>query len=822
MPVKLGQKILQSFEKTAARFGGLSQKEGRHTAEKKAVTPGMPELLRRAAAQGAVLLKNDGMLPLKRGDTVSLFGRVQRDWFYTGYGSGGDVNKPYAVNLLEGLRNCGGLRLNEELAAVYEAWCDKNPVRHGVWGHWPRCYPEMELTPELVGRAAETSQAAVVVIGRSSGEDRENALEKGSFYLTDAEERMLSLVTARFDKTAVLLNIGSVMDFSWLEAYGERISAAMIVWQGGMESGNAVADLLCGAETPCGRLTDTVARSYESYPSSTNFGNKEYNCYEEDLYVGYRWFETFRQSDVLYPFGYGLSYTSFSIAFEGVEQMAAGFRLHCTVTNTGARFAGRETVQLYVEKPCGALGNPFRVLAGFAKTKLLAPGEGQRLSLFVPMERLSSYDDSGKAGLRSAYVVEKGVYGFALGGNVRDAERIWAYEQPETVVLEQLREVAAPVEAFQVIAAREENGVRHPVREPVHIRTTQLRQIILDDLPKGQQITGNQGYRLSDVKEGRVTMDTFVAQLNLKELEAITRGAYVMNSPLGAPGNAGVFAGVLPSLRKKGIPPVTTTDGPSGIRLKSACSLLPIGTLLACTFDESLVQEVYTAQGREMREKGSDVLLAPGMNIHRNPLCGRNFEYYSEDPFLTGKIAAAAVRGLQSTGVSACPKHFACNNQEYCRNVNDSRLSERALREIYLKGFEICVKEAKPQNIMTSYNKINGVWGHYQHELCTSILRGEWGYEGCVMTDWWMKPCRSPEFPSLRDNGYRVRAQVDVLMPGGKRAGLKTSDGTLLETYGKPHGMTLGELQRSAKNVLRFAMHSAAMERFVAQQAKRK
>lgn len=822
MPVKLGQNIAKAFEAASARFSSLSQKEGRRTADRRAVTPGMPELLRRAAAQGAVLLKNDGALPLGRGETISLFGRVQRDWFYTGYGSGGDVNKPYAVNLLEGVRNCGVLRLNEELAAIYEAWCERNPVHHGVWGRWPRCYPEMQLAPELVGRAAEVSQVAIVVIGRSSGEDRENALEQGSFYLTEAEERMLSLVTARFDKTVVLLNIGSVMDLSWIEAYEDRISAALVVWQGGMESGNAAADLLCGAQTPCGRLTDTIARSYESYPSSTNFGNKEYNCYEEDVYVGYRWFETFRQQDVLYPFGYGLSYTSFSVAFEGAEQEEDGFLVRCMAANTGARFAGRETVQLYLEKPCGVLGNPFRVLAGFAKTKLLAPGEEQCLSIFVPMERLSSYDDSGKTGFRSAYVVEKGVYGFALGGNVRDAQRVWAYEQPETVVLEQLREVAAPVEAFQVIAARVEDGIRYPVREPVHTRTTQLRQIILDALPQGQQITGDQGYRLSDVKEGRVTMDAFVAQLNLKELEAITRGAYTMNSPLGASGNAGVFAGVLPSLRKKGIPPVTTTDGPSGIRLKSTCSLLPIGTLLACTFDESLVREVYAALGREMREKGSDVLLAPGMNIHRNPLCGRNFEYYSEDPFLTGKIAAAAVKGLQSTGVSACPKHFACNNQEYCRNVNDSRLSERALREIYLKGFEICVKEAKPQNIMTSYNKINGVWGHYQYELCTMILRREWGYEGCVMTDWWMKPSHSPEFPSLRDNGYRVRAQVDVLMPGGKRAGLKISDGTLLETYGKINGMTLGELQRSAKNVLRFAMQSAAMERFSERKAKRK
>ncbi len=410
-------------------------------------------------------------------------------------------------------------------------------------------------------------------------------------------------------------------------------------------------------------------------------------------------------------------------------------------------------------------------------------------------------------------MVEKGTYGFAVGTSVRNAERVWEYVQEKTVVFEQLQEVAAPKEAFSIFVAKESNGVRIPVKEAVRTCSIDLKQIILQALPESVSMTGDRGYRLSDVKAGRVTMDEFVAQLDLTELEAITRGADIMDSPLGVPGNAGVYGGVLPSLRKKGIPPITTTDGPSGIRLQSCCSLLPIGTLLACTFDEALVREVYEAEGREMREKGSDVLLAPGMNIHRNPLCGRNFEYYSEDPFLTGKIAAAAVTGLQKTGVSACPKHFACNNQEFCRNFNDSRLSERALREIYLKGFEICVREARPKNLMTSYNKINGVWGHYQYELCTTVLRGEWGYEGCVMTDWWMRSSKSPEFPALRDNAYRVRAQVDVLMPGGKHNGKQKRDGTLLKTYGRPDGITLGELQRSAKNVLRFAMDSTAMER---------
>ena len=246
----------------------------------------------------------------------------------------------------------------------------------------------------------------------------------------------------------------------------------------------------------------------------------------------------------------------------------------------------------------------------------------------------------------------------------------------------------------------------------------------------------------------------------------------------------------------------------------SSAKMIPIGTLLASTFDEELVERVYTAVSGEMADKGSDVLLAPGINIHRSPLCGRNFEYYSEDPLLCGKIAASAVRGIQHNNRSACPKHFACNSQEYNRAGNDSRLSERALREIYLRGFEICVKEGKPNNIMTSYNLINGVWGHYNYELCTRVLREEWGYEGNVMTDWWMKKSKSQEFPEMCDQAYRVLAQVDLLMPGGGRVCIiKKPDGTLLKTLGKNEGITYGEMQRSAMNILKFAMNSSAMER---------
>ena len=795
-------------------FNTLSQSENTGNAGDKTVTEGMPEIIRKAAAEGAVLLKNDGALPFKKDSTVSLFGRVQKDWFYTGYGSGGDVVKPYAINLIEGIRNSDDIKLNEKLASTYEKWSDENPIDHGVWGHWPRFYPEMPVDASAVKEAADSSDYAVVVVGRSSGEDRENVLEKGSYYMTDDELALIRKVTDSFEKTVIVFNIGCMMDFSWMESFGNKISAALVVWQGGMESGNSVCDLLSGKSTPSGKLAATAVKKYEYYPCAKDFGAKEYNNYVEDIYVGYRYFETFSKDEVLYPFGHGLSYTQFEKTFVSAEKTEDGFSFKYKVKNIGDTFGGALAIQVYVEKPCGVLGNPYRELAGFGKTKTLLPGEEETLTIDVTMRSLASYDESGKTGFKSAYVIEKGTYGFALGEDVRSAETAYTWDNAENTLFEQLTQVAAPKYAFNKIKAeKDENGYK-VVREAVYTSRTDLKKIITDNLPDDIAQTGDKGIKLIDVKNGKATMESFVAQLSLKELEAITRGDYTMRSKLGAPGNAGCFAGVLKSMRDKGIPAVTTTDGPSGLRLSASCSLIPIGTLLSCSFDTELVEELLTAIGKEMLVKGSDIILAPGMNIHRSPLCGRNFEYFSEDPVLSGKIAAAYVRGIQKNGGSACPKHYACNSQEYNRNKNDSRLSERALREIYLRGFEICVKEGKPQNIMTSYNKINGVWGHYHYELCTTVLRKEWGYTGNVMTDWWMQDSNSPEFPELKNQAYRVRAQVDVLMPGGaSRLPLRISDGTLLKTFGKQEGITLGEMQRSAMNVLRFAMNSPAMDR---------
>lgn len=762
---KLIQRVIDS-----AMGSGLMQEETTAAGERY-VTPDISEVIRQAGAEGCVLLKNDDALPLKPDREIAVFGRCQLDWFYVGYGSGGDIHAPYNVNLLEGLSNAG-VKYNKVLADTYKAWTEDedNKADHGWWGHWPMNHPEMPLTEELVKNAARTSETAVVVIGRAAGEDRENVLEKGSYYLTDEEKTVLRTVTRIFRRTVVVLNIGSIMDMSWTEEYGDKFSAILIAWQGGMESGNAVCDVLYGKVNPCGKLPDTIAKRYEDYPSAANFGGKEYNDYAEGIFVGYRHFDTKAPEKVLYPFGFGLSYTTFQVSQVSFTH-EDGVTVTVEVKNTGD-LPGKEVVQLYAFQPKGKLEKAKRVLVAFGKTRELKPGEAEQIMLVCDEKYLASYDES-----RHAFILEAGEYRFS----VNDIQ-VGTFKQEKTLVTEQCEAVCSP--------------------------SVDLKKRIIDRLPEALPTTGHKGIKFERVMSGEANIDDFIAQLSNEELEALTRGHGMMGSVLGALGNAGVFGGVIPSLREKGVPPITCCDGPAGIRMKKYCALVPCGTDIAASWNKELTEQLFSLVGAEMKHHGVDILLAPGMNVHRNPLCGRNFEYFSEDPVLSGKMASAVVKGIQSQGVGCCPKHFACNNQETKRNTNDSRVSERALREIYLRNFEICVKEAKPLTIMTSYNKINGVWSHYNYDLVTTVLRREWGYEGMVMTDWWMQKSASPEFPKLRDNAYRVRAQVDVLMPGdmGHMAKKYKSDGSLCKTLGQSDGITRGELQRTAKNVLKLIL----------------
>lgn len=793
----------QLFNK-AARFvlsrihrTGLEQDLNRTEGSGRLAVPEIAAQARAMAADGIVLLKNeDKTLPITGQTRVAVFGRSAVNYFTVGYGSGGDVVSPYRRNLMEGLLE-HGVKVDGILASQYETWCSRprNVPDEGYWAHWPMSNPEMPLKAEDVAAAALRCDMALVVIGRAAGESRENVLKPGSYYLTDREKAMLDVVATYFHRVCLVMDCGNVIDMSWTRDYENKLTAIVYAWQGGMESGTALADVLTGAVNPSGKLTDTIAVKYEDYPSSQSFGAMAFNAYTEDIYVGYRYFETFAPDRVLYPFGFGLSYTRFRLSSQAAVS-GNQVTVNTTVENVGDE-AGREVVQVYVDLPCGTLGNPKRVLAGFKKTGLLQPGQQQVVDVSFDLASLASFDDTGCTGHKDAFVLEAGNYCVQAGTSIRDVKAVVCIVKQGLEVVRQLHECNA---------VRPEHGFCRMVNrggaldmEMVPTANRNLKQDILAHLP--QELTpGRTEFAFEDVKARRCTPEEFVAQLSDQELDDITHGFGLMNDPSGPAGNAGSLGGVTEALKKRGIPTVITTDGPSGIRIRRTCSLLPCGTCLASTFDPEGVEALYRLLGREMVLQGTQVLLGPGMNIHRNPLCGRNFEYYSEDPLLTGKIAAAMVRGIQSQGVSACPKHFACNNQETNRNKCDSRLSQRAQREIYLKGFEIAVKESDPWCLMTSYNLVNGVWSHYHYELVTDILHDEWGYRGLTITDWWMQPGAAPEFPAITNDACRIRAQVDVLMPG------EIQERTLVASLADPNGVTRAEAQRCAVNVIKFIL----------------
>ena len=726
------------------------------------------ELVLGAASDSCVLLKNEGVLPLKKDKPCAVFGRCQYDWFYVGYGSGGDVHAPYFVNLIDGIRNAAG-RLYEPLASEYKTLCSSKQyaAQQGFWGHWPFSHPEIPIKAETIKEAAANAETAVVVIGRAAGEDRDNVLEKGSWFLTDAERSLLDAVTGSFARTVVVLNIGSIMDLSWIGEYGDKLGAVLIAWLGGQESGSGAAGVLYGDVNPSGRLPDAVARSIDDHLSSVCFGERDMTVYAEGIFIGYRYFERFAPERMLYPFGHGLSYTEFSYEPQGTVRTKTGVIASILVKNIGD-LAGKTAVLLWCFPPRAGMEKPDRVLVGFKKTRELPPGGAQSVTITCDNKAFASFDET-----KQAFVLEPGEYAFEVEGiNVGG----FTLNGTETV------EVCHSLKpSREELMARIEAHIPKPAVPP----------------------EGRPSFE--DIINKKVSPEEFAASLTPEELEALTRGHGRLNSPLGPAGNAGVFGGITPSLRERGVPAVACCDGPAGLRMGAFCTLIPCGTALAATFDTELVEALHEALAKEMDFFHADVRLAPGMNLHRNPLCGRNFEYFSEDPLLTGLMAAACVCGIAAGGKAACPKHFACNNQEFKRNKNDSVVSERSLRELYLRGFEICVKESMPDLIMTSYNKVNGIYSHYNFDLVTTVLRDEWGFEGAVMTDWWMRPGRSPEYPKLRDDAYRVRSQVDVLMPGSRSHIAKKyrSDGTLLKTLGKEGGITRAELERSAANVLR-------------------
>ncbi len=789
--------------------------------------------IRKAAAEGAVLLRNrDNTLPLLKTDTISIFGRCQFDYYRSGTGSGGSVHVPYTTTLTGGMLNLKSLTgcplLNGELIDIYEKWIKEHPFDNGggAWAAEPWSQEEMPVSAELAERAAATSNKAVVVIGRTAGEDKDNRIAEGSYLLTQTEKDMLRSVCGAFDHVAVVLNVSNIIDMKFIDEpeYGGHITAVLYVWHGGMEGGNAAAQILCGKVTPSGKLPDTIAYDIQDYPSDRNFGSLTKNYYREDIYVGYRWFETFAKERVMFPFGYGLSYTTFSIEVKSAEVKNGTVVVRAAVKNTGRKYPGKETVQLYYAAPQGRLGKPARELAAFEKTGTLRPGMSQTLELSFDVNDMASYDDGGATGHESCYVLEQGDYVVYAGTDVRSAAPVrlggtGVYTVPETVVTGRLEQALAPTDAFDRIKPGTQNSDgTFPVSEEAVPRShTDIAERIQERMPEEIPQTGNKNIKFGQVKWGLSKLDDFIAQLSPQELASMVRGEGMCSRKVTS-GTAAAFGGITHELHACGIPCGCCSDGPSGIRMDTGeeASLLPIGTLLASTWNTQLVKSLYTDEGRELVENKIDTLLGPGMNIHRHPLNGRNFEYYSEDPLLTGKMAAAVVQGLHKGGASGTIKHFACNNQETARHTTDSVVSERALREIYLRGFEIAVKEGRAVSLMTSYNLINGHYTASNYDLLVTVLRREWKYTGLVMTDWWafMNDCVSGGAGTFNNTAAMLRARNDVYM-------VVDNDGAEHNVYfdntlsaldsGK---LTLGELQLCAKDILLFLLQSPAAKRF--------
>ena len=711
-------------------------------------------LSRRAACEGAVLLKNNGILPLKRGTKLAVFGNAQIDYVKGGGGSG-DVYSPYVRNIYEGLKmKCENdewnpvetkIELFHPISLFYESYIrgSSDDPTSKYYRTMPKNgrHTEPKVPAELMRAAADFTDTAVIAICRHSGEGYDKTADCGYFELEPEEKELIADVLANFAHVIVLLNTGAVIDTSWI-ANEEKIEAALMLWQGGMEGGLAAADMLVGDDAPSGKLVDTLACSLADYPSTEGFHESEdYVKYTEDIFVGYRYFETIpgKKNAVVYPFGFGLTYTTFKISDIFVSASDRRIFVSADVKNTGTR-AGKEVVEVYYSAPKGKITKEKTALAAFAKTPTIEPGKTATVTMYFDIADMASYDDAGDV-KKNAYVLEAGDYKIMVGTSVRDTVCAYKYNVPETVITKKCKSYCAPKTLEKRLMA---DGTFRDVPARRTAQKAFTPEYHNEYNPREEII------EFYDVAEGKVTLDEFISQMSDHDLMALLSGRRSIGIC-----NTGGMGGLF----KYRMPSIATADGPAGLRLHwrrgVRTTSFPIATAIACSWNTALAEEIGAAAALECKENNIQIWLAPALNIHRNPLCGRNFEYYSEDPLIAGKMAAAMVRGIQAQRVVATPKHFAANNKEINRLDSDSVLSERALREIYLRGFEICVKESAPKLLMTSYNLINGVRASECGELITGILRGEWGYEGMVTTDW----------SNHAENYKEVKAGNDIRMP---------------------------------------------------------
>jgi len=754
-----------------------------------------------AACEAMVLLKNDGALPFVT-RKVALYGPGASKTIKGGTGSG-EVNERHSVTILEGMQDRGYeivtmdwiQEFETELKDAEAAYKEEKKKRINIFK--PSSIMQMlfdnfrapvgrKITAEDVEKGGTDS--CIYVLSRQAGEGGERKAEKGDMFLTDEEREAIAFCAANYEKFLLVINCGSAIDMAFVQEI-PGINAIMYICQLGTEGGHAFADVVSGAVTPSGKLSDTWAKQYADIPFSQEYsylnGDVENEYYKEGIYVGYRYFDSF-QIEPAYPFGYGMSYTTFGIHSAGVCVEGSQVTVKATVTNTGNQYNGKETVQLYLSAPTGKLHKEYQALAAFGKTDLLAPGQKQTLELTFNMKTMASYREED-----ACYVLEEGDYILRMGNSSRNTTAVGVINLAQEVIVSRhahICPVQKPIEELKAESyAVEEISAGIP---RIDMDADAVDTVIYSyDVPKP-----------ADAEKA----EQFVSGLTLKEMVEIVVGIGMFGGEkkFDLPGSVG---NTTSALWEKGLTNVALCDGPAGLRIQKRSALtskdkikpidmaisvfdafpdfvkkmmtgdpekdtvlyqyttaFPVANALAQTWNTDLMHKVGTAIFREMKEYGCTYWLAPAINIHRNPLCGRNFEYFSEDPILSGKMAAAITRGVQQEeGYYVTVKHYACNNMEENRNKVSSNLSERTLREIYLKGFEICVREGGAKGIMTSYNKVNGVYSSNSHDLCTKALRNEWGFDGVVMTDWFSTN------KGLASNALAMKAGNDLIMPGG-------------------------------------------------------
>lgn len=754
-----------------------------------------------AACEAMVLLKNDGALPFAA-KKVAVYGAGASRTIKGGTGSG-EVNERHSVTVLEGLQNRGFEvttmgwidtfeRELKQARAEYDIERKKrvnilkpNSIMQMMFDNF-HAPAGPAITREDV--AGSDTDSCIYVLSRQAGEGGERRAEKGDMFLTDEERENITFCAANYEKFLLVINCGSAMDMTFAQEI-PGINAIMYICQLGTEGGNAFADAVSGAVTPSGKLSDTWAKKYEDIPYAMEYsylnGDVENETYKEGIYVGYRYFDSFGVEPA-YPFGFGLSYTDFAVAAKAVAVDGSRITVKASVSNVGETYSGKEVAQLYVSAPNGKLWKEYQSLAAFAKTDLLAPGTQQQLELSFDMKDLASYREDD-----ASYVLEAGEYVLRLGNSSRATSVAAVVTLDQEVVISTHCHVCppqAPIDELKAEAfAAEEIGKDVP---RISLSASAFRTV-------------DYTYPVPKAADAQAA-EKFVTGLTLKEMVEVLVGIGMFGGErkFDLPGSVGNTSS---KLWDKGLVNVALCDGPAGLRIQKRSALtekgkikpvdlpmsifeafpefvkkmmtgdpekdtllyqyttaFPVANALAQTWNTELMTRIGYAIYREMKEYGCTYWLAPAVNIHRNPLCGRNFEYFSEDPVLTGKMAAAITRGVQSEeGFYVTVKHYACNNMEENRNKVSSNLTERTLREIYLRGFEICVREGGAKSIMTSYNKVNGVYAPNSHDLCTKVLRNEWGFDGVVMTDWFSTN------KGLARNDLAIKAGNDLIMPGG-------------------------------------------------------